>query len=33
MVQISLRVLFKPNPSELPFMYRRLGKGVGQMSI
>lgn len=28
MVQISLRVLFKPNPSELPFIYRRLGKGV-----
>ena len=27
MVQISLRVLFKPNPSELPFIYRRLGRG------
>jgi prohibitin 2 len=27
MVQISLRVLFKPNPNELPFIYRRLGKG------
>lgn len=26
MVQISLRVLFKPNPNELPFLYRRLGK-------
>lgn len=27
MVQISLRVLFKPDPDELPFIYRRLGKG------
>ena len=27
MVQISLRVLFKPNPNELPFIYRRLGRG------
>jgi hypothetical protein len=27
MVQLSLRVLFKPNPQELPFIYRRLGKG------
>ena len=26
MVQISLRVLFKPNPNELSFIYRRLGK-------
>jgi len=26
MVQISLRVLFKPDPDELPFIYRRLGK-------
>lgn len=26
MVQISLRVLFKPDPNELPFIYRRLGK-------
>ena len=27
MIQISIRVLFKPNPQELPFIYRRLGKG------
>ena len=27
MVQISLRVLFKPDPDQLPFIYRRLGKG------
>jgi regulator of protease activity HflC (stomatin/prohibitin superfamily) len=27
MVQISLRVLFKPNPRESPFIYRRLGRG------
>jgi len=26
MVQISLRVLFKPDPDQLPFIYRRLGK-------
>ncbi len=26
MVQISLRVLFKPDPDALPFIYRRLGK-------
>lgn len=26
MVQISLRVLFKPDQNELPFIYRRLGK-------
>lgn len=26
MVQISLRVLFKPDPNELHFIYRRLGK-------
>lgn len=25
MIQISLRVLFRPNPSKLPFVYRRLG--------
>lgn len=25
MVEISLRVLFRPNPSDLPFIYRRLG--------
>lgn len=25
MVQISLRVLFKPDPTKLPFIYRRLG--------
>lgn len=28
MVQISLRVLFKPDPTQLPFIYRRLGKGI-----
>ena len=28
MIQISIRVLFKPNPQELPFIYRRLGKGM-----
>jgi prohibitin 2 len=27
MVQISLRVLFKPDSSKLPAMYRQLGKG------
>lgn len=27
MIQISLRVLFKPDPKELPFIYRRLGRG------
>mmetsp|Transcript_21638 Transcript_21638/g.20925 ORF Transcript_21638/g.20925 Transcript_21638/m.20925 type:complete len:291 (+) Transcript_21638:79-951(+) len=26
MIQISLRVLFKPDPKELPFIYRRLGR-------
>jgi len=26
MVQISLRVLFKPDPTQLPFIYRKLGK-------
>jgi prohibitin 2 len=26
MVQISLRVLFKPDPNDLPWIYRRLGK-------
>ena len=25
MIQISLRILFRPNPSRLPFIYRRLG--------
>ena len=25
MIQISLRVLFRPNPQRLPFIYRRLG--------
>lgn len=25
MIQISLRVLFRPNPNKLPFVYRRLG--------
>jgi prohibitin 2 len=28
MVQISLRVLFKPDPHNLPFIYRTLGKGI-----
>ena len=28
MIQISLRVLFKPDPNELPFIYRRLGQGA-----
>lgn len=27
MVEISLRVLFRPNPNQLPFIYRRLGQG------
>ena len=27
MVSITLRVLSKPDPSKLPFIYRRLGKG------
>lgn len=27
MVTISLRVLFKPDPNQLGFIYRRLGKG------
>lgn len=27
MVSITLRVLTKPDPSKLPFIYRRLGKG------
>lgn len=27
MVQISLRVLFKPDPANLPKIYRVLGKG------
>jgi prohibitin 2 len=27
MVQIAIRVLFKPDPQELAFIYRRLGKG------
>lgn len=26
MVQISLKILFKPDPNELPFIYRKLGK-------
>ena len=26
-MQISLRVLFRPDPNELPFVYRRLGRG------
>jgi regulator of protease activity HflC (stomatin/prohibitin superfamily) len=26
-VQISLRVLYRPNPNELAFVYRRLGTG------
>lgn len=25
MIQISLRILFRPNPNKLPFIYRRLG--------
>lgn len=25
MIQISLRILFRPNPNKLPFVYRRLG--------
>ena len=29
MVQISLRVLFKPDPENLSAIYRRLGKGEG----
>lgn len=29
MVSITLRVLSKPDPSKLPFIYRRLGKGKG----
>ena len=28
MVQIAIRVLFKPDPKELAFIYRRLGKGI-----
>jgi prohibitin 2 len=27
MIQLSLRVLYRPNPHQLPFIYRRLGKG------
>lgn len=27
MVSITLRVLSKPDPFKLPFIYRRLGKG------
>lgn len=29
MVQISLRVLFRPDGHNLPFVYRRLGTGNG----
>jgi regulator of protease activity HflC (stomatin/prohibitin superfamily) len=28
MIQISLRVLYRPNQNHLPFIYRRLGKGI-----
>lgn len=28
MVEISLRVLFKPDTHHLPFIYRRLGQGM-----
>ena len=28
MVEMSLRVLFRPDPHQLPFIYRRLGYGV-----
>jgi hypothetical protein len=27
MVEMSLRVLFRPDPHQLPFIYRRLGYG------
>lgn len=28
MVEMSLRVLFRPDPNQLPFIYRRLGYGI-----
>jgi prohibitin 2 len=28
MVEISLRVLYKPDAQQLPFIYRRLGQGL-----
>ena len=31
-VQISLRVLFRPDPTQLPFIYRRLGRGASASS-
>lgn len=33
MVSITLRVLSKPDPFKLPFIYRRLGKGESTQGV
>jgi hypothetical protein len=33
MVEMSLRVLFRPDPHQLPFIYRRLGYGMPRPTL